>query len=163
MRIGLPASLRRSAIVIQIGTAYTPDTRVSLAARAALASYRTLSEADVTPDLAGDYVLLVLPPIDGPRGGGPMSRVELETVLLLPRKSKDPSQAIRPLWTKTDVATLQNAFGAQWASQTVLAAFPDRVLDPEFDVVAVYRSEVGFGGGPQKREIRAVLFDRPKK
>jgi hypothetical protein len=162
MRVGLPASLRRGAIVIQNGTAYTPELRIAMASRAAAASYKTFSEADVTPQLAGDYVLLVLPPISSPTGVA-MSKVDLETVLLLPRRSKDPAQAIRPLWTRTDVSTMQNAFGAQWEAQTVLAAFPNDVLDPEMEIVSVYRSEVSFGGGPQKRELRAIIFDKPEK
>lgn len=164
MKVGLPGILRRSGMVTQIGTAYTPDLRIALAARAALATYKPFTEADVTPDLAADYVLLVLPPINGPRGSGPLGTkalVELETVLLLPRKSKDASLTVRPLWTTTKVETVKN-FGLDYETLSVLAAFSDVVLDPEMDIVAVYKSQVDYGGGPQKREIRATLFDRPR-
>lgn len=81
-------------------------------------------------------------------------------MLALPKGSADISRAIRPLWTKEDVSTYQNLFGATWAEKTIVAAFDSTILQPDIEIVAVYRTMPKFGGGPSKRELRGVIFDK---
>ena len=136
-RIGKRAALIKSAMVYELGQLYTPRMRVALAARAAQKTYRTFALADVTDDMASDLLLFVVPPAGSTNR---LAAVEAETVLVLPKKSKDPAQALRPLWTKTDTAAYQNGFGARWEEHTIVAAFDRRVLAPGLEFVVVYRN-----------------------
>lgn len=146
LRVGKRAALIKSAMVYELGAVYTPRLRVAMAARTAIRSYKPFSAADVTDDMASLIVLFVVPPRAPDRGV--VGAVEAETILVLPKGSKDPAQAIRPEWTKTDTASYQNGFGAKWEENTVVAAFDPKVLAKGLEFVVVFR-----GGDELRGEI----------
>lgn len=157
-RIGKRATLVRSALAYENGRLLTAPVRIALAARAARTNYKTFTTDDVTPELGGDYLLVMLPPQRS--SADERVKTAAETVLLLPKNSTDPAKAIRPLWTSSSLETLQNLFGAIWVEKTVFAAFPSGSFSADMELVTVYVEPTYFGGGPAKRELRTVIVDR---
>jgi hypothetical protein len=140
----------------ELGTLETPFLRVARAAREAVEAYQPFTLANVTKDFAGDYVAFIVPPIDG----GSAQRNEAEVVLVMPKKSTDPAAAVRPFQTVTASTTLQNVFGAQWSSDTLIALFDPSVLSPDLEFVVVYKRPPVGGGGASRRELRGVIVDK---
>ncbi len=163
-RIGRRAKLIRSAMAFELGQAYTPYLRIALAARAARDAYKTFTEADVTPDMTEPLVYVQVPPQERPGAKTPLDKyIDVETVLVMPKGSKDPAQAIRPVWLKESVSVFTNLFGAQWQSRGMVAAFPIEVLMQAYEVIAIYKDKPLMGGGPSGRELRGTVVDLPMR
>jgi hypothetical protein len=161
LRVGKRATLIKSAIAVQVGAASTPYMRIALAAREAKAKYRVFSEADVTKELAGNFLLLMIHP--QPMTDKKSPTTSPETILALPKGSIDPADAVRPIWTQTENQTLQNLFGAQWTESTMFAAFPPEVLNKNLEFVVIYKEKPYMGAGATKQEIRAEVIDKVVK
>jgi len=163
-RIGRRAKLIKSAMAVEIGQAYTPYLRVALAARAARDSYKAFAESDVTPDMVEPLVYVQVPPQERVGATTPLDQyVDVETVLVLPKGSKDPAQAIRPIWLKESVTVFTNLFGVQWQTKGMVAAFPMETLSPAYEFVAIYKEKPTMGGGTSGKEIRGTNVDGPSK
>lgn len=163
-RIGKRAKLIKSAMAVEIGQAYTPYLRVALAARAARDSYKTFADSDVTSEMVEPLVYVQFPPQERFGATTPLDQyIDVENVLVMPKGSKDPAQAIRPVWLKESVTAFTNLFGAQWQTKGMVAAFPLESLSPEYEFVAIYREKPTMGGGASGREIRGTKVDGPSK
>jgi len=149
-RVGRRAALVRSALQYELGRVYTPSDLIALEARAAKKAYKAYTRDNVTPDLAQDVLVFIVPP--RAEKARAMDAHPAETIVLLPKGSKDPAAAVRPVWTKVDVATYQNAFGATWQQATTLAAFrPQDVTAAGVEFAVVYRDG---------KELRGDVVDK---
>ncbi len=140
----------------ELGSIDTPFIRVARAARRAQETYQPFTAATLTKEVAGNYVLFVVPPISSAAGRSN----EAEVVLVLPKKSTDLSAAIRPLLIATESTKLQNLFGAQWTVDTLVAYFDMSVLSPDLEFVVVFKEPISGGGGQGHRELRGVIAEK---
>ncbi len=168
-RIGKKAILIRSDLAVEIGQAYPPYLRIALAARAAKDPFKTLSVFDVTREMSEALVYVNFTPQEPDRFPGVETPLEtyvsLKTVLAMPKGTKDPAQAIRPVWIKESASVFAKMFGALdvWDSKGVVAAFPMQVLNPDFEFVATYADKVWMGDGEGDREIRGANVEETWK
>lgn len=131
-------ALIRSALQYELGHLYTPSMRVAIAARQAARAYKPFTAADVTDAMAGDVLLFVVPPQQVGRSA--MNAIAAETILVMPKGSKDPAKAIRPIETSIETTAYMNAFGAKWDEHTIIATFDRSVVAKGLEFVVVYRN-----------------------
>lgn len=75
----------------RVATLYTPRKRVQLVAHAARLAYKPFVAADVTQDVCQDVTVVA---------ARPWLRNSVVAVVLLPKGSKNPADAIQPVWTR---------------------------------------------------------------
>jgi hypothetical protein len=142
----------------------TPFLRVALAAQEATRANRPFGPADATDVLADRLCHVVAFPYDrGPRWGadGPsppwdaaMERfASVAQVLLMPRASEDPVQAIQPVWIRPQVNTSHTQAGLKLETVTLMAAFPCETVTAANDLVVVFARASGRLTVPQRRPI----------
>jgi hypothetical protein len=122
-----------------VGCVRTQYSRVVAAARDAAAAYKPFGEADVTAELlgpAGEVEVVGFALAHG------RTIASVRSIVVLPKGSKDPQQAIRPTTTKEEKATFSNAFGATFEGNHMLATFPWKALHAG-EIHVVYDSEAG--------------------
>jgi hypothetical protein len=136
------------------GYVLTPFLRVATAARIAAKKYETFSRADVSDEMLTSLIDIVVPAYDLSRTDKHISPVErfvnVETVLFMPKGSKDTEAAIRPVRTVDDISILQNAFGMKIETNGVVAKFPRSAFRPGYELVIIYEHRLGGG----KQEFR---------
>ena len=118
----------------------TPYSRVAQAARSAREKYQTFKEADATPEMLAPVVEIVaFSPSSFIMGRGRVGPpLDLEAVVVMPRKSKDRAAAILPT-VQTDVdQAYQNLLGARFEAKAIRASFPLTVLSEENEIRFVY-------------------------
>jgi len=91
------------------------------------------------------------------REKSPVERyVDVETVVIMPKGSKDPAQAIHATWTKPLTSVLKNAFGLSEETTGLIAAFPREAITGSNELVFVFVSPIG-EGGKNGREWRETI------
>lgn len=127
---------------INVGFFTTPFSRVALAARRAKALYKPFTEADVTPEMT-------VPQLEVYAGSVSVSAplppgiANVQTVLIMPKGSKDVGAAIQPTTTSEASEEYRNMMGAVLEGKSIHAVFPLDALKPGREVVVVYDRIVG--------------------
>lgn len=144
-----------------VGCFSTPYSRVAGAAKNAKVTYRSFTEADVTPEMIAPELWVLARPAHKPYGPGV---ADVRAVVIAPAKSKDRSGIIMPTRTTEDVAEYKNAMGATFEGRGLLAVFPLSVLTEENEVRVVYDARVCGSGGLSSKysEECAVRFKLDK-
>jgi hypothetical protein len=135
----------------QIGWVVTPFMRVALAARRAKESYKPFTVQDATA-LNDGLVYVAAYRFIGQAftvKGGQGKVIQPEQVLVMPKDSKNISDAIRPDKTETETST-HLWMGSELTQVSVVASFPISVLSKDNEFVVIYAEPVWFG----KREFR---------
>lgn len=122
----------------------TPYSRVAAAAQEAKKKYEPFTEAHVTPEMIAPVVEVLTWPqkamvYDGSGKTGPP--ISVTAVVVAPAKSKDPSQAIRPMEQIDLDRKYQNLLGATWEAKGILATFPLAVVSVGNEVRVVYEGK----------------------
>lgn len=124
-----------------LGCFTTPYSRVVQAARAARKEYSSFGESDVTPEMLEPHVEIIALPqpsfVFGSGRTGPP--IDVQAVVVMPRKSKDRTAAILPSDRADLDRTYKNLLGASFDARAVVAAvFPLSVLSEKNEVRFVY-------------------------
>jgi hypothetical protein len=122
----------------RVGGFTTPFLRVALAANAAKSKYKTFTSADVSADLLAPEVHIVASSQDA--GGGAIANVE--TIVVLPKGSKDPSKAIQPLRTQPLNEEYKNLLGFTAEGRGMIAVFPLSILREDNEVRVVFDKRI---------------------
>ncbi len=155
-RIGNCATLVRSKLRIRDGI--RPRTHAAHRDCVSVGAHDLQAIAGgVTPDLAGDYLLAMLPPTRSHESEA--VETHAATVRVLPRGFTEPSRTIRPSWPSQAINALQNLLSTQWVERTVFAACSSTALGKNRELVAVYAEPPRMGGDPSNRELRGVVVD----
>lgn len=112
----------------------TPFLRVALAANAAKRQYKTFTEADVTPEMLEPEILVYAPSHDVQ--GADIANVE--TVVLLPHDTKDPSKAVHPQRVAEASQAYKNLLGFSGEGRGLVAVFPLESWRDDYDVHVVF-------------------------
>lgn len=128
-----------------VGCFTTPFSRVAQAAQAAKKKYKNFTEADVTPEMIEPH-LEVLAPSHTRAGEGPRP-VNVEAVVITPRKSKDRGAAIQPIKSEEMTAEYKNLMGATFEGRGMRAVFPLSALSEANEVHVVYDEKACIVGG----------------
>lgn len=124
----------------------TPWSRVVQAAKAARAKYKPFTEADVTPEMIAPEIRVFAYPIQGLRGA---SSIDVDAIVVMPRKSKERSEAVHPTTSEEINTEYKNLLGATWEGRGMMAVFPLELVSADNEVRIVYESNVcklgGFG------------------
>ncbi len=125
----------------------TPFMRVMLAAHAATKRYRPFSEADVTPEMLAPeiHVYAASQSLEG------AAIANVEAVVVLPRDSKDSSQAVHPLRMNEASEQYKNLFGFVGEGRGMIAVFPLDVWRDDNEVHVVFDKEIPSSHGPGAR------------
>jgi hypothetical protein len=122
-----------------IGVLLTPFDRVALAARSAKKAYKPFTEADVTPEMAAEAVVFAEPGrIHNTRFFG-----NVETVVIMPKGSKEVAAAIHPIHSDELTTEYSNAFGAVTEGKGMAAYFPADALRDGYEVRVIYDRKIG--------------------
>jgi hypothetical protein len=126
-----------------VGCFTTPYSRVALAANMAREKLETFDAEHLPAEmLAPELHVHAFPRTEA-------GVISVQKVLVMPRKSKDPAQAVQPTRTEDAVAMYRNLMGAQFEGKGLTAVFPLEVLSDANDVRIVYEAPAcsqGFGG-----------------
>jgi hypothetical protein len=122
----------------------TPFLRVALAANAAKKQYKTFAEADVTPDMIKPEIV-VFAESHAVQGA---DIANVETIVVLPHKSKDASQAIHPTEMKDASQEYKNLLGFTGEGKGMVAFFPIDAWSEDNDVRVVFDKTIPGSGGP---------------
>jgi len=129
-----------------IGFYTTPFLRVALAANAAKRHYKQFGEADVTPDMLAPEIQVYAP--SQALEGAEIANVE--TVVLMPSKSKDRSLAVQPKTVSDATEAYKNLYGFSGAGQGKLAVFTIDVWQESNEVHVVFDREIPSSQGKGK-------------
>jgi len=142
------------------GFVLTPFLRVAFAARVASEEYKPFSASDVTEEMMAPLLHVVVPAYDNGKDAAAVRRfVDVRTVVIMPKGSKDADQAVRPAWTREDVSLLKNAFGLELETKGLIAAFPRELFRQGYEIVIVYAERLGDTRGG-KQEFRGEFNDK---
>jgi len=114
----------------------TPYSRVVMAAQAARKRYKPFTTSDVTPELVAPGELHVYGWARKVEGSPRIDSVE--AIVILPKKSKDPAQAIQPSNAEPITEEYKNLMGATLEGRSLKAVFPLTVLKEGYEVHFVY-------------------------
>jgi hypothetical protein len=154
-------SLKSSAVHagffgVEIACFTTPYSRVVGAAKAAKKKYKPFTAADVTQEMLVPEVHILVPAfVDASEQGAAASNVE--AVVIMPKGSKDRTQALHPSASGELTAEFKNLAGAEWEGRGIRATFPLSVLSEANEVHVVYD-----GGTMCKNNDCAVRFKLEK-
>jgi len=125
----------------------TPFLRVALAAHEAKKKYKAFSPADVTPDMLTPDIQVYASSqsLEG------TAIANVETVVILPHKSEDRSQAIHPTRTTEATTEYKNLFGFTGEGRGIVAAFPIDVWTEGNEVHVVFDRGIPSGQGSGAR------------
>jgi hypothetical protein len=129
-----------------IGFYTTPFLRVALAANTAKRHYKQFVEADVTPEMLAPEIQVYAP--SQAAGGAEIANVE--TIVLMPNKSKDTSLAIQPRTIADATEEYKNLFGFSSVGKGKLAVFPIEVWQESTEIHVVFDHPVPSSQGPGK-------------
>ena len=121
------------------GVILTPFMRVALASQTAREVFKPFAESEVTPELLEPIAYVVIWPVKKSAN----EVVGLKHIVMMPNTARDDdvAQAIQPLWTKTDLQTYQNAFGAVVQARGMVAGFPLSALTPANRFILVWEGD----------------------
>jgi hypothetical protein len=121
----------------------TPYSRVVQAARAAAKEYKRFGEADVTEAMVAPVVeVLAYGQLAMVMGSGRVgSPVDVKTVVVLPRKSKDPGDVIHAMERIEVGSTWDSGLDGKFEGKGMLAVFPLSVLTEANEVRLVYNGD----------------------
>lgn len=124
----------------------TPFLRVALAANTAKQHYKQFKESDVTPEMLAPEIQVYAPsqPVQG------TEIASVETIVLMPNKSKDRSLAIQPRSISDATEEYRNLFGFSGEGKGKLAIFPLEVWQESNEVHVVFDHEIPSSQGPGK-------------
>jgi len=123
----------------------TPFLRVALAANMAKKHYKQFTEADVTPKMVAPEIDVYAPSHSG--SGAHISNVE--TVVLMPSKSKDASRALHPTEISEASEEYKNLLGFSGQGQAMLAVFPLEVWQENSELHVVFDQAIPSSHGAQ--------------
>ena len=108
---------------LHLGYFTTPYARVAMAAQAAEEMYEDFTEADVTDEMPAPelHVYGISRVLNG-------QTVSARTIVIMPHKSKDRSEAIRPISIDVIQDSYQNLYGADFEATSLKAVFPLSLL-----------------------------------
>ena len=129
-----------------IGFYTTPFLRVALAANAAKKHYKQFKEADVTQEMLAPEIQVYAP--SQALQGAEIANVD--TIVLMPTKSKDRSLAIQPRSIADATEEYKNLFGFSGEGKGKLAVFPIDVWQESNEVHVVFNHEIPSSQGPGK-------------
>ena len=112
----------------------TPFLRVALAANDAKKHYKTFTEADVTPEMIAPEIIVFSP--SHASDGADIANVD--TIVLLPRNTKDPGQAIHPTEMKDASQEYKNLLGFTGEGRGMVAIFPVNVWTEGVEMHVVF-------------------------
>lgn len=124
----------------------TPFLRVALAANTAKKHYKPFTEADVTPEMLAAEIQVYA--ASQPVKGAEIANVE--TIVLMPTKSKDTSQAIQPARMSDASEEYKNLFGFSGEGKGKLAVFPIAVWEEGTEIHVVFDRGIPSSQGPGK-------------
>lgn len=112
----------------------TPFLRVALAANAAKKRYQPFKEADVTPEMIAPEIQVYAPShsLEG------TAVANVVTIIVLPYKSQDTSQAVHPTRTMEASVEYKNLFGFSGEGSGMVAAFPLEAWTEKNEVHVVF-------------------------
>lgn len=135
-----PYTLRRTAWSWAASVNFsTPYLRVALAAHSAKRKYLPFSEADVTPEMIAPELHVYAFP--RPREGS-AAVINVEAVVITPKRAKDRQQAIHPLRSDNLPLEFRNLLGYSGEGQGLLAVFPLALLTEEHEIHVVYDQRI---------------------
>ena len=117
-----------------IGVYTTPYLRVALAANNAKRHYKQFSEADVTREMIAPEIHVYASP--QPLQGAEIANVE--TIVVLPKRSRDLSQAIHPIRMSEASEEYKNLFGFSGQGRGMLAVFPIDIWREDNEIHVVF-------------------------
>jgi hypothetical protein len=125
----------------------TPFLRVALAAHEAKKKYKAFSPADVTPDMLTPDIQVYASSksLEG------TAIANVETVVILPHKSEDRSQAIHPTRTTEATTEYKNLFGFTGEGRGIVAVFPIDVWTEANEIHVVFDTGIPSGHGSGAR------------
>lgn len=129
-----------------IGFYTTPFLRVALAANTAKKHYKQFTESDVTPEMLAAEIQ-VYAPSQAVQG---TEIANVETIVVLPSKSKDRGQAIQPTRTSDASEEYKNLYGFSGEGKGKLAVFPIDVWQDGSEVHVVFDRGIPSSQGPGK-------------
>lgn len=108
----------------------TPYSRLTWLAQAARERFEEPSEEDIQNATADPSICV----------STPASQVPVQSIVLLPRKEKEPTPAnvIKSTETSKSIHDMYNKLGGQWKEVSYTACFPAAVKAQQVDVVVVY-------------------------
>ena len=118
------------------GSFTTPYSRVVLAAIEAKETYRTFAATDVTDQMLAPE--LVIHGLSQPVGRDEEPIANVRAIVIMPKDSKDRSEAIQPTTSEEWTSEYQNLFGAEFAGQNMTATFPLELLTEDYEVHVVF-------------------------
>lgn len=151
-----------------VGSVYTPEVRVRIAARAAQLAYKPFTSADVGQEVCQNVTLV---------SAAPWVRHSVSTIVLLRKGSKEADAAGQPLWTRSFDLVAPAIFGSVWMSmghgalgqafqisdeETVhglVAAFAPEAVAMGQEVVVVYDGRFNTQGFGRTNEHRFEVED----
>jgi hypothetical protein len=118
----------------------TPYSRVAFAAQEAKKKYETFTELQVTPEMVAPVVeVFALPQPSYVMGSGRVGQpIGVKRIVVMPAKSKDPSQVIQPAEQIDLDQRYSNLLGSSWEARGILARFPLAVVSVGNEVRVVY-------------------------
>lgn len=151
-----------------VGSVYPPALRVRIAARAAQLAYKPFGSVDVGQEICQNITLV---------SGTPWVGHSVTTIVLLPKGSKEPHDAVQPLWTRTFDVVAPAIFGSVWFSlghgvlgqafqiseeetlHGLVAAFDPQAITLGREVVIVYDGRFNKQGFGRTNENRFSIED----
>ncbi len=126
----------------RVGSFTTPYSRVVLAARAAQRKYKTLTAADVTPEMiAPEIHVYAMSQVENDSQKRPQI-ISVEAIVLMPENGKDRSQAVQPTKTQDATDEYKNLFGAAFEGKSMSAVFPMDAFREGMDLRVIYDGRV---------------------
>jgi hypothetical protein len=118
----------------------TPYSRVAFAAQEAKKKYEPFTELQVTPEMVAPVVeVFALPQPSYVMGSGRVGQpIGVKRIVVMPAKSKDPSQVIQPAEQIDLDQRYSNLLGSSWEARGILARFPLAVVSVGNEVRVVY-------------------------
>lgn len=133
----------------------TPYSRVVLAATAARKKYKPFTAADVTPEMLEPVLRVIVAP--RPMPGDRPGVVNVEAVVVMPKGSKNASDAIHPTKAETTTDEFKNLMGAEFEGRGLIATFPFSVLSPANEFRFIFDGPACAGGWAPKSECAAKI------
>lgn len=129
-----------------IGFYTTPFLRIALAANVAKKHYKVFKESDVTKEMLAPEIQVYAP--SHATEGAEIANVE--TIVLMPSKSKDRSTAIQPRAISDATEEYKNLFGFSAEGKGKIATFPIDAWQEGSEIHVVFDHEIPSSQGAGK-------------
>jgi hypothetical protein len=139
-KVSLGLAIGAKAVTVPMGCFSTPYSRVVGIGAAARKKYLVADAASITPETIGAGELRIFA---FAQSTGQAGMADVQTVVIMPKDTKDRSKAIQPTHAEELTEEYKNLYGASFQGKSMMAAFPLTALSESNEVHVIYSGHIG--------------------